>query len=119
MADQIQQLVSHQEEAAENRQLLWKIDLSLRQLRAGGGANSQDVEKQASRSSIISPQAPRPSLGATTSILPDRRASVTSLAGSPSRRTTDANLSDAIAGTPMSSNMSQTGSRALQRFREI
>jgi len=119
MAEQVQQLVSHQELAAEDRHLLWKIDLSLRQQRAGGGANSQDVDRQASRSTVASPQAPRPSLGATTNIPPDRRATGSSRTGTPSRGATDASSGAAVVSTPMSGHLSQTGgSRTSQRFRD-
>merc|ERR1712008_278695 len=86
--EQVQPVITLQEEAAETRRLLWKIDLSLRQMRTGGAVTSplpQDSAEQATRSAAASPPAPRPSLGATTHTPSDRRASANT--GNPSNPT--------------------------------
>merc|ERR1712129_49992 len=118
--EQVQHVLTHQEEAAETRRLLWKIDLSLRQMRTWGAVTSplpQDSAEQATRSAAASPPAPRPSLGETTHTPSDRRASANT--GNPSNPTSRASSPAVVVGTPMSNQLPPSGrSRAPSRYRD-
>eukprot|EP00419_Tripos_fusus_P064457 CAMPEP_0172914584 /NCGR_PEP_ID=MMETSP1075-20121228/192685_1 /TAXON_ID=2916 /ORGANISM="Ceratium fusus, Strain PA161109" /LENGTH=509 /DNA_ID=CAMNT_0013773525 /DNA_START=37 /DNA_END=1562 /DNA_ORIENTATION=+ len=47
IVDQVQQVITHQEEAAETRRLIWRIDLSLRQMRTSGAVASPFPQESA------------------------------------------------------------------------
>jgi len=120
MLEQVQQVLTHQEGAAETLRLLWKIDLSLRQMRTGSVVTSplpQDSVEQATRSAAASSQAPRPSISATTHTPSDRRASANT--GNQSRPTSRASAPAVVVGTPMSNHLPPSGrSRAPSRYRD-
>jgi len=61
LGEQVGQLLAHAEESADNRKLLWKVDLGLRQLRtelANGKADTQGAQSMSASVGGLSPPAP-------------------------------------------------------------